>query len=481
MRALTSLDSMFLATEDGRTNANVSSLAIMDRCNAEGNPLTRSDIQDLFAERLHLLPPLRWRLVDVPLGLGHPWWVDQSADVDLDFHIRETTMDSPGDHAALEVLAARLSARPMDRSRPLWEVYLIHGLQQDRVAVLTKLHHATVDGLSGGEVLDVLFDATPQGRDLTPQLGCPPEQQPGRLAMLTRTATELPRRQHNTVAAAARALAHLDQIATLRPVRGLGIVGRTIRRVTGARPVLDTTVPAAPRLRFNGRITARRRVALTSLSLDDVKEIKNHHGATVNDVVVALCAGALRRWLTDQGALPDRALVAAIPVSVRAQDEFGTYGNKIGTMMVTVPTDEADPEVRLRQCHTGLRTAKERHHATPASLMCDANDLIPPVLFAPAVRATTGAAASNALRPAANLVISNVPGSRTPLYCTGRRIREHYPVSMISDSLGLNLTVFSYTDRLEIGLVGDRDSVSDLPGLADAFGKELLDLKATVK
>ncbi|MEZ5130410.1 MAG: wax ester/triacylglycerol synthase family O-acyltransferase [Mycobacterium sp.] len=484
MRALTSLDSMFLATEDGRTVANVSSLAVLDHADSSGKALTRRDIQELFAERLHLLPPLRWRLVDVPLGLGHPRWADCGGDVDLDFHVRETAVVSPGDQHALETLVARLSAHPMDRSRPLWEVHLIHGLQDGKVALLTKLHHAAVDGMSGGEVLNVLFDMTPEGRDPMPTPGLPRERDPGQLAMLARTVADLPRRQWSTATAARNTLTNLDHFAPLRSVPGVGTLGRVLRRMakpTAGPSVLDTALPRSPRMPFNGKITPHRRVALTRLSLDTVKDIKNHYEATVNDVVVALCAGALRRWLTGHAALPEQPLVAAIPISMRSQAELGAFGNRVGTLLTALPTDECDPVVRLRKCRAGLRAAKERNEAVPASLMRDANDLIPPILFGPAIRMMTGIAASDALTPVANVVISNVPGPRIPLYCKGRQIREHYPVSTISDSLGLNVTVFSYTDRLEIGLVADRASVVDAPGLAAAFGEELDLLKQSMQ
>lgn len=482
MRALTSLDSMFLAAEDGRTVTNVSSLAIIDRVDASGQPLTRADLQDLLAERLHLLPPLRWRLATVPLGLGHPWWVQ--GEVDLDFHVRETAVVAPGDQAALETLVARLSAHPLDRSRPLWEMYLIQGLADDKVAVLTKLHHAAVDGLSGGEVLNVIFDSTPQGREFAPAPRYRPQREPGQLAMLARTVVGMPRRQARLAIAAGRTLTHLDQIATLRSIPGIGTIGRAIRRgaapIGSGAPVAGSATVTAPRLRINGTISPHRRVALTSLPFDDIKAIKTHFDATVNDVVVALCAGAVRRWLADHDELPDQPLVAAIPVSVRTEAELGTYGNKVGTMLAALPTDEADPVIRLQRCRTELRAAKRRHETVPASLMDDAVDLVPPVLFGRAMRAMTAAAAHDALAPAANIVISNVPGARTPLYLAGRQVREHYPVSAISDSLALNVTVFSYTDRLEIGLVGDRYLVADLPALADAFGEELAVLKRTL-
>jgi WS/DGAT/MGAT family acyltransferase len=406
-------------------------------------------------------------------------------EVDLDFHVRETAVVAPGDQASLETLIARLSAHPMDRSRPLWEVYLIQGLPDDKVALLTKLHHAAVDGMSGGEVLNVVFDTTPEGRELPPAPRYRPERAPGQFGMLARAIGDMPRRQWRMVGAARRALTNLDQIATLRSIPGVAAVGRATRWASaprsGGNSAPGSSMPAAPRLSFNGKISPHRRVALTSLPLEDVKEIKTHYEATVNDVVVALCAGALRRWLSDRGELPDEPLVAAIPVSVRTEDEFGTFGNKVGTMLATLPTDVAHPSVRLQRCRTELRSAKRRNEAVPASLMRDANDLVPPVLFGPAMRAMTSFAASDALSPAANLVISNVPCPRTPLYCVGRQVREHYPVSTISDSLGLNVTVFSYVDRLEIGLVGDRYLTKDLDGLAEGFAEELETLKQSMR
>ena len=221
MRPLTSLDSMFLAAEDGRTVANVCSLAIVDRLDASGNPLTRSDIQDLIGERLHLMPPLRWRLNNVPFGLGHPWWVD--GEVDLDFHVRETAVVAPGDRAALETLVARLSAHPMDRFRPLWEVHLIQGLQDDKVALLVKLHHAAVDGMSGGEVLGLIYDVAPQGLSVAPAPRYRPERAPGHLGMLAHSMADLPRRQWQLTGAAERTLTYLDQIATVQShVQALG-------------------------------------------------------------------------------------------------------------------------------------------------------------------------------------------------------------------------------------------------------------------
>jgi diacylglycerol O-acyltransferase / wax synthase len=475
MRALTSLDTFFLAVEDGRTILNVSSLAILDRFDADGNTLTLKGVQDMIAERLHLLPTFRWQLANVPLDLGHPWWVE--GDVDLDFHVRELSLVAPADRAALETQVARLAAHPMDRSRPLWEVYLIHGLQNNQVGLLTKMHHAAVDGVSGAEVMGVLLDGSPDGREIPPAPRYRAERTPSQLGMLARAVGDMPRQPLRMAKAARRTLLNLDQVATLRSVPGIATVGRRVRSAVripmrdGA--VLEPPAVTAPRLRFNGKITPHRQLALTTLSLDEMKQIKRRFDATVNDVVVAVCAGALRRWLADRDELPDEPLVAAVPVSVRTAEQRGTFGNAVGTMVVPIPTDEADPVLRLRRCQQELRAAKERHGAVPASLMRDANDLVPPVLFGRAMRAVTTIASMRALAPAANVVISNVPGSPSPLYCAGHLVLEHYPVSTISDSLGLNVTIFSYRDRLDIGVVGDREIVDDLHGLAEAFSTEL--------
>ncbi|GAB93407.1 WS/DGAT/MGAT family O-acyltransferase [Gordonia rhizosphera] len=481
MRSLTSLDAFFLAAEDGRSTANVSSLSILSATGPDGTRLTRTDIQDLIAERLHLLPPLRWRLAEVPFGLGHPYWVD--GDVDLDFHVRELAVVAPGDQAALESQVARLSAHPMDRSRPLWEIHLIHGLVGDKVALLIKLHHAAVDGMSAAEIMTVLFDDTAAGRAIAPAPRPRAERAPGQLELLARGIAATPQRQLNAIGAAGRTLTNLDHVATLRSIPGIRPIGSMLRNVSLLGRASGTTAPApsitAPRLHINGRITPHRNVALTSLPLDEITQIRRDLDYTVNDVVMALCAGAIRRWLDGRGELPDQPLVAAVPVSVRTAKESGRYGNKVGTMIAELPTDEASTLLRLKRCRQGMQDAKQRNDTVPASLMRDANDLVPPVVFGPAMRMVTRMASSEAFAPAANVLISNVPGPRSGIYLAGHPVHEQYPVSTISDSLALNITVYSYRDRLHIGLVGDRKIVDDLPGLAVAFGEELQSMHKT--
>jgi WS/DGAT/MGAT family acyltransferase len=229
----------------------------------------------------------------------------------------------------------------------------------------------------------------------------------------------------------------------------------------------------APRTAFNARITPSRSLALTTLALPEVLQLKEAHGATVNDIVVAMCAGALRTWLAAKEELPNERLLAMVPVSVRMPAERGTFGNKVATMVVPLPTDEADPVGRIRACRDSLLQAKQQQKAQPANLMQHANDLVPPVLFGPAMRTVLRLASSKALNPAANVIISNVPGPRTPLYCAGARVLANYPVSTIVDGMALNITLFSYLDTLHIGVTADRELVPDVDLLAQALANEL--------
>jgi WS/DGAT/MGAT family acyltransferase len=261
----------------------------------------------------------------------------------------------------------------------------------------------------------------------------------------------------------------------------LARVTRRIRRI--GRPARDGGMLEAPRSKaprtvFNGPVTSHRRVAFGTLSLKTVKDIKNTTGTTVNDVVVTICAAALRSWLEERRELPDAPLVAMIPVSIRTAEERGTFGNRVSTMAVAIPTDVEPPLERLQAAHEALRSAKERHRAVPASLLQDATLFIPAAIHARASRVTLRLSTRNAVTPIFNVVISNVPGSPTPLYCAGARLLANYPVSAVTDGMGLNITVLSYEDRLDFAIVADREQVPDAWPLMDALEGALDQLKA---
>jgi diacylglycerol O-acyltransferase len=471
VRQLTSLDTQFLALENARQSGHVAGLAVLDPSTAAGGKLTAADIQALIVERLPMLPPLRWRLISVPLGLDYPYWVDD-AGFDLDFHIRELALPSPGSDAQLAEQVARITSRPLDRARPLWELYLIHGLGDGNVAMLTKIHHALIDGISGAEIMGLLLDLGPEGPSLPehPHWRGAAEQAPGSVEMLARAALGIPRYPLRMLRALPRAIPNVEDtpFAMLPGAALAGAVTSRIRTLLGGQPRLDGTQRfPTPRTSFNGRITPHRRFAFGQLSLDEVKLIKNHHRCTVNDALVSICASAVRRWLLEHDELPDRPLVAQVPVSVRSDEQVGTYGNRILLMSAPLFTNVADPVERLQQTHEALDDMKVRHRALPATLLQDANHFIPPAVFARAAQLTFRLSTSGAARPNWNLVISNVPGPRIPLFCAGARLVANYPVSVITDGMGLNITIMSYLDQLDIGIVGDRDQMPDLHQLID--------------
>jgi diacylglycerol O-acyltransferase / wax synthase len=483
MRQLTSLDTQFLAFEDRRNLGHVSGLAIIDPSTAPGGRFGLQQLCDLLSDRLHLLPPFTWRLAEVPLGLNHPYWVED-ADFDLEYHVRELALPEPGDDRQLADQVARIHARALDRSRPLWETYVIQGLADGRVGILTKMHHSAVDGMSGAEILTTLLDLSPDGRDVPPPTDgrARPERLPSQVEMLARGLADRPAQQLRTLRAIPRTLAHLDAIPVVNLLPGTGTVASVSRRVAALTRrnrdggVLEGVAYRAPRTVLNGPISQHRRFSFASLSLTDVKATKNHLGLTVNDVVMAMCTGALRSWLLERDELPDRPLVAQVPVSVRTPEQRGTFGNRVSVMSVPLPTNEPDPLRRAQRINEIMRAAKERHRAVPASILQDATQFIPPALFARASRVTLGLGARRG--PVSwNVVISNVPGSPVPLYFGGAKLLANHPVSAITDGLGLNMTVLSYLDQLDFGIVADRDQVPDawpmIAGLREALDELL--------
>ncbi len=480
MRQLTGLDAQFLALETPRQAGHVGGLAVLDPGSMPNGKLELGDVHNMIAERLPLLPPFRWRLKPVPMGLDYPYWIDDP-DFDLEYHVRELAIPPPPTDAKLAEQVARIFSRPLDRSRPLWEVYLIHGLQEGDVAVMTKIHHSVVDGMSGAEIMGVLLDLSPEGRKPPPPLDAHPAREPSELAMLARGLVATPRYLQRVLSATPSTLPVLEDTPILRELPGAKTLGRAsarvIRTLRRRRPsrVLERSNLTPPRTSFNGRVSAHRRFAFGQLPLDDVKAIKNAHGYTVNDVVMAICAGAVRKWLIEHGELPDEPLVTQVPVSVRTEEQLGTYGNRIGVLSVPLFTNEADSLERLRLTHEAMRHAKELHKALPAQLLQDATQFIPPAVFARAAQVTFSLAAAR--RPIWNLVISNVPGPQVPLYMAGARLQANYPISVITDGMGLNITVMSYCGHLDFGIVADREQMRDVWKLIDWLEESLEELK----
>lgn len=486
MRQLTSLDAQFLAVEDARNHGHVCALSILDPETAPEGQLTLEAVRELVAARLHQLPPFRRRLAPVPLGIAHPYWFDDP-DFDLDFHLRELALPPPGDERQLNEQVGRIHSRPLDRSKPLWELYLIHGLERGRLALLTKVHHAAIDGVSGLELLGALLDDSPERRDAEAPGDLPPaEAPPSSLELLARGIASLRGQPLRALRAVPTVLPNLDEMPMTRALPGSTTLASIARRVRLLAPgngdggVLERPGGRAPRTAFNGPISAQRRFAFGSLPLEEVKRVKSGLEVTVNDVVVTVTASALRGWLLRRDELPEQPLLAMVPVSVRSLDGEDEAGNQVSTMIVPIPTDEPDPRRRVECAHETLRSAKDRHRALPATLLQDANEFIPPALFGRASRTIASLAARDPLEPPANVVISNVPGPQSPLYCTGARLRATYPVSAILDGVGLNVTVLSYMGSLDFGITADREQVPDPGELIEGLGAALDELGALV-
>jgi WS/DGAT/MGAT family acyltransferase len=478
MRQLSSLDVQFLALESARQTGHVAGLAILDPSTAPEGRVDSGTLCGLLTERLPALPPFRWKLAEVPFGLDYPYWIEDP-DFDLDFHVRELALPAPGSDEQLAEQVARIVSRPLDRARPLWELYVIHGLPNGDVAVLTKIHHAVIDGMSGAEIMGLLLDLTPEGREAPLPVPAgngsgPPSSQ----ELLLRAIGGLPRQPLRALRSLPRALPNIEE-TPFASIPGMGLLGRvgraprTLRRDGSAQ---GGPRFVAPKTRFSGRISPHRRFAFGDLPLADVKKVKDAYGATVNDVVVAICAGAVRRWLIEHDDLPDEPLVAQIPVSVRTDEQIGTYGNRILIMAAPLATDEPDPVARLQASREAMLDLKARHKALPAELLQDVNHFIPPAVFARAAQVTFRLATSSAGRPNWNLVISNVPGPQFPLYMAGARLKANYPVSVITDGMGLNITVMSYDGTMDFGIVADREQMPDVWKLVGWLGEELREL-----
>lgn len=477
-RQLSSLDAQFLNAETSTTFTHVGNVTILDPKDAPGGPVTLDCLRALIASRLHLIAPLRWRLHQVPLGLDLPYWVD-AGTLDLNHHVRQVRLPAPGTDEQLGEQIARLAETPLNRDQPLWECYLVDGLAGARQALYTKVHHAVIDGTSGAEVLAVVFDLDPQPRHVAPpDAAAEPEQPPGSVEMLRRGA----RRTANVPVRLARfapsLLPHLLDVPGAASVPGAGLLGALagrIARLTGRTQYALAPRPVPPMTPFNGPITARRAFAFTALPLDEVKAVKNVLGFTVNDVVLALCTTALRRWLLEHDALPGGPLVASIPVSVRTPEQIGTAGNEISFMLATLPTDVPDPTARLVILQASLAAAKERFAATPARLLHECSAAIPQLLHGLASRTLLRAATAGA--PPFNLFVSNVAGPQVPLYAAGARVTGNFPVSAVSDiGGGINITVLSYDGHLDFGIIVCRDMIPDVWDIAGYLRDALTEL-----
>lgn len=493
MRQLSGIDVGFLNMETPTTFGHVSSLTVYDPSTSPGGAGLEATKQ-LLLERLDRLAPFRRRLVGVPFGLDLPYWVDDPS-FDIDFHVRHHAVPPPGSPKQLADVVSRIVARPLDRSRPLWELYVIEGVEGGKyIAQLTKVHHATIDGASGAAMLADMLSVDPTYRPHDEPAAWDTEPLPSDADLLRATVAEYLRRPEKFVRLSVQTLREIaasSQSGGLRVLASMaaqpvpGPLGRIVRQRLRAQRGTDVDTPPAlpttpaPRTPWNRPISAHRRFAYTTLPLDEARSIRRAFGCTFNDVVMALCSGTLRRYLLAHDALPDDPLVAMVPVSVRTGSEEDAFQNRVSFLLADLATDEPDPVLRLRRVAGSMTAAKEDFAAIPAETLQDFSQFAPPAIAARAMRMYSRLRIADRMSPPFNLIISNVPGPNVPLYSAGAELQHFYPVSAIADGQGLNMTVQSYNGNLDFGFISCRELVPDLWTMVGHMQKSFDELLAS--
>jgi WS/DGAT/MGAT family acyltransferase len=436
---LTGLDTSFLHMERAGAHMHVASTIIF-----EGQAPSHTEFRDHIASRLHLVPRFRQKLRFVPFDQGRPVWVDDP-HLNLDYHVRQTALPAPGSEEQLRNLAARIFSQQLDRSKPLWELWLVEGLHDDRFAIVGKSHHALVDGVSGVDITTVLFDldAEPQGHRTPP----PPwlaEPEPTDLKLLGDAMRER--------------LTSPQEI--VRGVRAVFRGPRQVLRGVGATSKMIGAGMAAPNTVFNVEIGPHRRFAIAQTDLSDLKRVKDKHGGTVNDVILSIVAGGIGKYLRARGhdteGLEMRAMV---PVSIRADEEHGALGNRISAMMAPLPIWAEDPVERLQILTAEMGDLKSSGQAVGAEILTKITDFAPTTIASQAAR----------LQPAQrffNLVVTNVPGPQFPLYVLGRKMESIFPMVPLARRQALCVGIMSYNGQVNFGLIGDYDAMADLDSFA---------------
>ncbi len=476
MKQLSGLDASFLYMETATTFGHVSGLGIYQRPTPEFDPF--QVVYDRFGALVGQAEPMRRRLVEVPFQLDHPYWIDDP-DFDLDYHVRHIGLAPPGGADQLGEQVSRIVGRKMDRTRPLWEVYVIEGLADGRWAMLTKTHHATIDGAAGVILLNMLTDTDPGAPAPTP-IHWEGEQPPSQSELLQHTLQHLAANPFKGVRLQLRLVRNLADVLGITSVSKMASQARTVMKsVSRTRAPegpenerrIQLPVTPAPDTPWNKPITAHRRFAMRSTSLENIKALKNATGGTVNDVVMAISAGALREYLIKHDALPERPLRAMVPVSIRTGDETDPWTNRVSSIIADLPTNCADPLERVALCREAMAAAKRQFELVPASALSDIAQTASPVVATAAMRLVSRM--SSRINLPANLTISNVPGPRTPLYFAGARLDNYIPVSIVTDGMGLNITVHSYLENLDFGIIAARELVPDLWDMADLHIAEI--------
>ena len=461
MKPLSGMDASFLYMETPSQLAHVVGTMLLDPSEGEGFSFER--LVDTMYNRMHLLEPFRRRLVWVPFNIGHPVWIEDP-DFDLENHIHRVTVRSPGSMHELAEVVGDIAGRPLDRSRPLWELHLIEGLDDGKVGFVSKIHHSAIDGVTGADLMAHIFDLEPNPVDQPVAEDWHGEKVPNDLELLAQAMQSLARRPRSMVKVLA---------GTARSVVDIVQQRRQASAENRPTPAMPFT---APRTAWSTSITPHRSVAFGKAALDDMRHIKSTFGTTVNDVVLAACTQTLRQYLIAHDDLPDVPLVCSVPVSVHGKSQSeGT--NQVSTMFVRLPVNIADPVEQLRVINAETREAKEMQNAMGADMLQDFAQFMPPTLFNRAMRVYSNLNLADRHPPIHNLVVSNVPGPPIPLYAAGARVAGIYPFGPLLEGAGLNFTILSNMGNVDFGVIACRELVPDVWDMATGFEEAVLVLK----
>lgn len=443
MQHLSTVDAAFLHLETPETPMHVGSLMLLELPkNYRGD--FYDDVKAMIAERMHLVTLLRRKLLSMPFHLADPVWVDDD-EVDLDYHVRSVTLRKPGSMAQLEALVARLHSSLLDRSRPLWEIYVIDGLQSGQIAYYTKAHHSGIDGKAGVELVKVLYDMQPGGRKIAPPRRVHRDEPDGAgMAELLKAAVANAARQY---------LKALEQLPTM--ARGLASAARIVAQRRGQGGARSLGLGFAPRTAWSVSVTNQRSFATMSLPLEDIKALGRRVGGTVNTIVMAMCASALRRYFEQHHELPAKGMIAAVPVSLRSADD-SALNNQVSMIRVDLATEIADARERFRAIHASSEAAKVVVSELKPLLRADFPLTASPWLMSGLASLIGRIDLMRRLPALANVVISNVPGLPVHQYLAGARMLHFYPVSIPYHGVAVNITVQSYAGQLEFGITACR-------------------------
>jgi diacylglycerol O-acyltransferase / wax synthase len=457
---LTSIDASFLHQEGRASHMHIGGVLIFD-----GPAPAFEDFADHVRGRLHLVPRYRQKLATPPLETGRPLWIDDP-DFNLEYHVRHTALPPPGSEDQLFLLASRIASQQLDRSKPLWENWLVEGLEGDRFALISKTHHALVDGIAGVDLASVLFDAEREpredaGANLEPWQ---PEPEP--------SAAELVLAGARGVVTTTASLLTRSLVAAGRPATSLQLARDVLE---GLGELVWAGLNPAPETPLNVKIGPHRRYAVVRQQLADYKEIKDALGGTVNDVVLSVVSGALGQWLRSRGVRTEGLeMRALVPVSVRTDAQRGQMGNQLTVMRGPLPVYIEDPVSRLRFIRAAMDGLKESKQAVGAATLAAVNNLAPPTILAQASRL-------NFSTRLFNLLVTNIPGPQMPLYVLGRELQDLFPVAFLPEDHALAVAIMSYNGGLDYGLLGDYDALPDIDVVADGIEASLAELLAAAR